>query len=163
MLKEICEEPTAVANAVAPRINEKGLPDFSSDGIDEKMWKDTDCVSVISCGSATHGDLSDGTLSKNFRAFRRLFPLPEYRYDPPATFGKTLAVPISQSGETADTLAGLRLAKQNGEKTLAIVNAVGSAVAREADGVIYQNGVPKSLSLPQKGMPRRLAACPCRR
>ena len=57
MLKEICEEPTAVANAVAPRINEKGLPDFSSDGIDEKMWEDTDCVSVISCGSATHAGL----------------------------------------------------------------------------------------------------------
>lgn len=158
MLKEICEEPTAVANAVAPRINEKGLPDFSSDGIDEKMWKDTDCVSVISCGSATHAGLVGRYLIEKLSGVPTVVSVAsEYRYDPPATFGKTLAVPISQSGETADTLAGLRLAKQNGEKTLAIVNAVGSAVAREADGVIYQNAGPEIAVATTKGYATQVA------
>ncbi len=158
MLKEICEEPTAVANAVAPRINENGLPDFSSDGITDEIWKDTDCVSVISCGSATHAGLVGRYLIEKLSGVPTVVSVAsEYRYDPPATFGKTLAVPISQSGETADTLAGLRLAKQNGEKTLAIVNAVGSAVAREADGVIYQNAGPEIAVATTKGYATQVA------
>ena len=122
------------------------------------MWKDTDCVSVISCGSATHAGLVGRYLIEKLSGVPTVVSVAsEYRYDPPATFGKTLAVPISQSGETADTLAGLRLAKQNGEKTLAIVNAVGSAVAREADGVIYQNAGPEIAVATTKGYATQVA------
>ncbi len=152
MLKEIHEEPAAIFNAVSPRINADGLPDFSSDGIEDTVWKETDLVSVISCGSATHAGLVGRYLTETFaRVPTVVSTASEYRSDPPATVGKVLAVPVSQSGETADTLAGLRIAKKNGERTVAIVNAVGSAVAREADRVIYQNAGPEIAVATTKG------------
>ena len=81
----------------------------------------------------------------------------EYRYDMPAVTGRTLAVPISQSGETADTLAALRLAKKSGIKTAAIVNAVGSAAAREADFVMYTGAGPERAVATTRGYTTQVA------
>lgn len=151
MLKEICEQPDALRRCVSHRIT-NDLPDFTPDGISDEMWRKTDSIEIISCGSATHA----GLVGRHW--IEKLAGIPvtvntasEYRYDPPAAVGNSLAVAISQSGETADTLAALRLAKKNGKRTAAIVNVFGSAIAREADHVIYTNAGPEIAVATTKG------------
>ena len=158
MLKEINEEPDAVRRTVAHRVNGDGLPDFLGDGIGEEFWSELDSIAIISCGSATHA----GLFGKYF--IEKLSGIPvtvntasEYRYEPPAEIGRTLALAVSQSGETADTLAGIRLAKRNGLRSAAIINTYGSAIAREAEYVMYTNAGPEIAVATTKGYTTQLA------
>ena len=158
MLKEINEEPKAIKNTVTRRINGNLLPDFSCDSIPDEVWKNADSLSIIACGSATHAGLVGRYLIETLAGVPvNVNTASEYRYDPPASIGNTLAIPISQSGETADTLAGLRLAKKNGNKIVSIVNAVGSAVARESDYVMYEGAGPEIAVATTKGYTTQVA------
>ena len=158
MLKEIFEEPASIRRCISHRIEKNGLPDFSADGIPESFWSGFDSIQIISCGSATHAGHVGRYLIESLAGIPvTVNTASEYRYDPPATIGKTLAVAISQSGETADTLAGLRLAKRMGFVTLGIINVYGSAIAREADYVLYTNAGPEIAVATTKGYATQVA------
>ena len=151
MLKEIYEQPTAIVNSVLPRITD-GMPDFSGDGIPDGLLQRVEKIQIVACGSAMHAGLV------GVRLFERLAGVPtsayvasEYRYHPPLTGEGTLVIVISQSGETADTLAALRYARDAGHRTLAIVNAVESTIAREADYRIYTYAGPEIAVATTKG------------
>lgn len=142
MLKEIHEQPRAVADTLRGRLNE-GEP-VKFDGLDKNSFNNIDKIHIIACGSAYHAGLVGKT------AIERLAKIPvmvelssEYRYNQPLTDSNTLVIAISQSGETADTLAGMRLAKSLGARVLAITNVVGSTVSREASGVFYTYAGPE--------------------
>ncbi len=152
MLKEIFEQPTAIYNAIKPLLK-NDLP--SIENID---LKSIDSISIIACGSATHAGLVGKYLIEklaNVPVF--VTTASEYRYSPPVTVGNTLCIPISQSGETADTLAALRVSKKSGNLSLGIINTVGSAIAREADYVIYTNAGPEIAVATTKGYTTQLA------
>ena len=158
MLKEIHEQPDAIRRAASHRINSEMLPDFSTDGISEEFWTSFDSISIIACGSATHAGLVGRYVIEKLSGVPvTVNTASEYRYDPPAIVGKTLALAISQSGETADTLAGLRLAKSQSHPSAAIINAVGSAIAREADCVIYTGAGPEIAVAATKGYATQVA------
>lgn len=142
MLKEIHEQPRAFADTLRGRLN--GNDPIKFDGLNEHSFDGIERIHIIACGSAYHAGLVGKT------AIERLAKIPvmvelssEYRYTQPLTDSKTLVIAISQSGETADTLAGMRLAKSLGAHVLAITNVVGSTVSREADGVFYTYAGPE--------------------
>ncbi|MFG6394276.1 MAG: glutamine--fructose-6-phosphate transaminase (isomerizing) [Lachnospiraceae bacterium] len=143
MLKEIHEQPEALHNTISPRIKD-GLPDFSADNIPDSLFENTDRIIITACGTAMHA----GLIGKNM--IEKLSRVPvtvdiasEFRYQNPVIDSNTLVITISQSGETADTLAALRLAKECGAKTLSIVNVKGSSIARESDYVLYTHAGPE--------------------
>ncbi len=151
MLKEIYEQPTAIVNAVSPRVS-GGLPDFSGDGIPEELWRGVRNVQIVACGSAMHAGLVGVRLFERLAGVSTVsYVASEYRYHPPITGEKTLVIVISQSGETADTLAALRYAKEAGHRTLAIVNAVETTIAREADYRVYTYAGPEIAVATTKG------------
>ena len=151
MLKEIHEQPEAVLKSVSSRIK-NGLPDFSVDGIDADFWAKIKNIQIVACGSATHAGLV-GTyfLEKIAKVPSASYTASEFRYNPPLATEGTLVLVISQSGETADTLAALRYAKDAGLPTLAIVNAVETTIAREADKRIYTYAGPEIAVATTKG------------
>lgn len=136
MLKEIHEQPKAFLKTLNPRLKE-GLFDFSEEKIPHTFFNNVAKIHIIACGTAMHA----GMLGKYyFEKFARINVdvevASEFRYRDPLLNPNDLVLIISQSGETADSLAALRLAKQRGIKTMAIVNVVGSSIAREADIVL---------------------------
>lgn len=136
MLKEIHEQPKAFLKTLNPRLKE-GLFDFSEEKIPPAFFNNVTKIHIIACGTAMHA----GMLGKYyFEKFARINVdvdvASEFRYRDPLLNPNDLVLIISQSGETADSLAALRLAKQRGIKTMAIVNVVGSSIAREADIVL---------------------------
>ena len=152
MLKEIYEQPEAIVKSVSPRINKNGLPDFSSDGITPDFWAKVKNIQIVACGSATHAGLVGGhILERVAKVPTASYIASEYRYHPPIAVDGTLVVVISQSGETADTLAALRYAKEAGLPTLGIVNAVETTIAREADRRIYTYAGPEIAVATTKG------------
>ena len=144
MLKEINEQPKALLDTIEPRIVH-GVPDFERDGItDKEFWKFFDRVYIIGCGTAMHAAMIGKRLIEdNCRIPVECEIASEFRYKNPILTEKTLSIFISQSGETADTLAALNLVKEKGYKTLAIVNVNGSSIARNADYVIYTYAGPE--------------------
>ena len=151
MLKEIYEQPEAIVKSVSPRIV-NGLPDFSADGIDPAFWAKVKNIQIVACGSATHAGLVGGMLLEQVaKVPTASYIASEFRYHPPLAVDGTLVVVISQSGETADTLAALRYAKEQGLPTLAIVNAVETTIAREADRRIYTYAGPEIAVATTKG------------
>ncbi len=144
MLKEIYEQPKALRDTVHPRISD-GLPSFElQDDIPEGFWKQFEAVTIIACGTAMHaGMLGKALVEKLARIPVECDIASEFRYRDPILTPRTLVLLISQSGETADTLAALRLAKERGITTLAIVNVTGSSIAREADYVIHTYAGPE--------------------
>ena len=135
MLKEIHEEPKALRDTISPRIVD-GLPEFEN--ISSETLKQFERIYIVACGTAMHA----GMIGK--LGIERLARIPvdvdlasEFRHRNPVFGKKDLAIFITQSGETADTLAALRLCKSKGVHTLGVVNVVGSSIAREADSVIY--------------------------
>ncbi len=157
MLKEIYEQPKAIIRAVSQIIN-NSLPDLSEYGDLQEILSDVDSVSIVACGSATHAGLVGKFLIEslsNIPVF--ITTASEYRYCPTVTTGNTLTIAISQSGETADTLAAVRIAKSKGFKTLGIINSVGSAIARESDYVLYTNAGPEIAVATTKGYTTQLA------
>ncbi|MBQ2274778.1 MAG: glutamine--fructose-6-phosphate transaminase (isomerizing), partial [Clostridia bacterium] len=136
MLKEINEQPEAIKNTVMPRLRD-GIPVFDCDMLDRVGTEITD-IKIVACGTAMHAGLLGKTLIERFaRVPVSVEIASEFRYSNPIINKNTLMIFISQSGETADTIAALNLSREMGAKTLAIVNVVGSSVARLADYVIY--------------------------
>ncbi len=137
MLKEIHEQPKALRDTIAPRIDE-GLPYLGLAGIDDDFIRRIHRIHITACGSAMHAGMVGKALIEQLARIPVTVEIAsEFRYNNPIFTPDDLVIAISQSGETADTLAALRLAKQAGIKTLAIANVVGSSVAREADSVAY--------------------------
>lgn len=137
MLKEIYEQPSAISKTLSPRIrdNRVVLDDISLDGDYLKKLKR---IYIVACGSAYYvGCVGKYMLEKLCRVPVEPVLASEFRYCDPLCDENTLVLIISQSGETADTLAALREAKRRGARTLAIVNVVGSSISKEADNVIY--------------------------
>lgn len=151
MLKEIYEQPEAIVKSVSPRIV-NGLPDFSADEISPDFWAKVKNIQIVACGSATHAGIVGGQILEQVaKVPTTSYIASEFRYHPPLAVDGTLVVVISQSGETADTLAALRYAKEKGLPTLAIVNAVETTIAREADHRIYTYAGPEIAVATTKG------------
>ena len=143
MLKEIHEQPAAVRDTVSPRII-NGMPDLSQDGVDMQKLKDYRQIFIVACGTAMHaGMVGKYVIEKLARKPVIVDIASEFRYRDPIITKDDLMIVISQSGETADTMAVLRLAKEVGAATLAVVNVVGSSIARAADMVIYTHAGPE--------------------
>lgn len=137
MLKEIHEQPTALKNTIIPRVK-NGIPDLSESGLTSEMLKNFKNIFVVACGTAMHAGMVGKYVIEGLARMPVTVDIAsEFRYRNPIVTKDDLVVIISQSGETADTLAALKLAKKKGAKTLAIVNVVGSSIAREADMVLY--------------------------
>ncbi len=143
MLKEIYEQPTAIKTTISPRIVD-GLPNLEECGITPEKLKEFNQVYVVACGTAMHaGMVGKYVIEKLARVPVIVDIASEFRYRDPLITNKDLVIIISQSGETADSLAAMRLAKTLGATTLAIVNAKGSSIAREADMLIYTHAGPE--------------------
>ncbi len=145
MLKEIHEQPQAVADTIAGRIKGTGGDVLFRDfGLSDAQLKKIERISIISCGTSWHA----GLVAKI--AIEELARIPvdvsiasEYRYADPVVDRRTLALGISQSGETIDTLMGLRAAKERGARVLSVCNVVGSSIPRMSDAVIYTHAGPE--------------------
>ncbi len=136
MIKEINEQPQAMISTIEPRIVED-LPNFSYDGISDEYLKQFKKIFIIACGTAMHAGMVGRFLFEHIaRIPVEVDVASEFRYRDPIINKDDLLIVVSQSGETADTLAALRLGKSKGMSTLAIVNVEGSSIAREADKVI---------------------------
>lgn len=158
MLKEIHEQPEAMRNTILPRVN-KGLPDFSDDHIPDSIFKQCDQVQIIACGTAMHaGMVARAIMQPVLRIPIMVSIASEFRYEEPLIDDKSLVIIISQSGETIDTLAALRLAHQCGSTTLAVVNVKGSTIARESDYVLYTHAGPEIAVASTKAYSVQLAA-----
>ncbi len=137
MLKEIFEQTKALNDTISPRLKD-GITDFSNEKIPDSLFENTEKIHIVACGTAMHaGMIGKNIIESLARVNVDVQIASEFRYCDPIFHENDLMMVISQSGETADTLAALRLAKQKGITTLAVVNVVGSSIAREADYVIY--------------------------
>lgn len=143
MLKEIHEEKSAVERTIGARVK-NGLPDFSSEGLCTEKLKKLSSVHIVACGTAMHAGLyAKFMIEKILRIPVFVEIASEFRYCNPILENDTAVLVISQSGETADSLAAVRLAKERGVYTLAFVNVLASTIAREADDVIYTYAGPE--------------------
>ncbi|GMW00989.1 MAG: glutamine--fructose-6-phosphate aminotransferase [isomerizing] [Candidatus Hydrogenedentota bacterium] len=145
MLKEINQQPAVIKNTLAGRVDEATgevkLPDMNISVEDLKNCKQ---IHIVACGTAWHAGMVGKYLIEQFtRVPVELDIASEYRYRDPIIPEGTIMIPVSQSGETADTLEAIRIAKSKGAKVASIVNVVGSSVARESHGVIYQQAGPE--------------------
>ena len=137
MMKEIHEQPKAILDTMNSKIKE-GKIDLSDVGLSEEDMKEITQIYIVACGSAYHtGVVTQYVMEDLARVPVRVELASEFRYRNPILQPTDLVIVVSQSGETADTLAALRLAKEKGVRTLGIVNVVGSSIAREADNVMY--------------------------
>lgn len=143
MLKEIHEQPDVIHQCLAGRLRKDG--EVEIEGLfSEHVWQEIDRVNIIACGTAYHAGLMGKRLFEDMlRLPTDVFFSSEFRYGDPLLSQRSLAVFISQSGETADSLAALRLCKQRRIRTLGIVNVVGSSIARECDRVVYTQAGPE--------------------
>ena len=143
MLKEIHEQPEVFRKTIRPRLN-NGLPDFSQESIPDDIFRECTHIQVIACGTAMYaGMVGRAIMEKELRIPVTVSIASEFRYDTPLMDQHTLVIVVSQSGETIDTLAALRLAKECGCKVLSIVNVKGSSIARESDYVLYTHAGPE--------------------
>ena len=158
MMKEIHEQPKAVRDTLASAIQDEQIQ-YDKLGLTPQELGDLNAVYIVGCGSAYHvGVTAQYVLEDLARIPVRVELASEFRYRTPLLPEKTLVIIISQSGETADSLAALRQAKQYGASTLAIVNVVGSTIAREADHVFYTLAGPEIAVATTKAYSTQLAA-----
>jgi glucosamine--fructose-6-phosphate aminotransferase (isomerizing) len=158
MLKEIYEQPDALRNTMIPRINQQLLPDFYRDHIPTSIYEKINRVIIIACGTAMHAGLVGKVMiEKLIRVPVTVEIASEFRYQDPVFDKNTLVITISQSGETADTLAALRLAKEQKVPVLSIVNVKGSSIARESDYVLYTHAGPEIAVASTKAYTAQLA------
>ena len=143
MLKEINEQPNAIRETIGAKLD-NGHIEIEDLNFTKEYLESLNKIYIVACGTAMHAGLVAKTI------FERLCKIPvevdiasEFRYRDPIINEKTLAIYISQSGETADTIAALKLAKSKGAKTLAISNVIGSSITREADHSIYTHAGPE--------------------
>lgn len=143
MLKEIHEQPDVIRQCLAGRIDGKEGIRFENI-FSEHVWNEIDRVNIIACGTAYHAGLMGKYLfEKVLRLPTDVYYSSEFRYGDPVLSPKSLAIFVSQSGETADTLAALRLCKSRRIRTLGIVNVIGSSIARECDRTIFTQAGPE--------------------
>ncbi len=144
MLKEIHEQPRAIRETLRGRVGEDGRIQLSELAMTDEEVRDIDRIYITACGTSFHAGLIAKTLIETWaRVPVEVVVSSEFRYSDPLADERTLVVAITQSGETADTLAGVREACSRGAKVIAITNVVGSRVTREADGVIYTHAGPE--------------------
>jgi glucosamine--fructose-6-phosphate aminotransferase (isomerizing) len=145
MEKEIYEQPRAVIDTFRGRISESSGEVFLDDlNLDDDLIQSLDKISIVACGTSYHAGLVGKFLLESFCGLPVEVELgSEFRYRDPIINSKTLQVLISQSGETADTLAAVRESRKKGAFLLAIVNVVGSSLVRQADGVLYTHAGPE--------------------
>lgn len=143
MIKEIKEQPNAIKTTIIPRIKD-GLPNLEKNGITQEKLRNFKNITIVACGTAMHaGMVGKYVIEDLARVPVNVDIASEFRYRNPIISEGDLVIIISQSGETADSLAAMRLAKRKGATTLAIVNAKGSSIAREADMLIYTLAGPE--------------------
>ena len=143
MIKEINEQPNAIKTTILPRIKD-GLPCLEECDITLDKIKNFNHITIVACGTAMHaGMVGKYVIEDLARVPVTVDIASEFRYRNPLINEGDLVIIVSQSGETADSLAAMRLAKQKGATTLAIVNAKGSSIAREADMLIYTLAGPE--------------------
>lgn len=159
MLKEIHEQPQAVRDTIQSYLNEQGEIDFSAAALDDAFLRQLERIYFVACGSAYHV----GAAAKYVIEAMTGLPVEtdlasEFRYRDPKLVKNSLVVVVSQSGETADSLAALRLAKDKGVPVLGIVNVVGSSIARESDYLLYTYAGPEISVATTKAYSAQLAA-----
>ena len=143
MIKEIHDQPTSIRTTITPRIAD-GMPNLEECGMTYDRLKTYENIFVVACGTAMHAGLvGKYVIEKIARVPVTVDVASEFRYRNPILSDKDLVILVSQSGETADTLEALRLAKKNGADTLSIVNVKGSSIARESDMVLYTHAGPE--------------------
>ncbi|MDO4474667.1 MAG: glutamine--fructose-6-phosphate transaminase (isomerizing) [Eubacteriales bacterium] len=159
MMKEIHEQPKAVKDTLHSVLKD-GKISLADVGLSDEEIRDISQIYIVACGSAYHVGIAAQYVIEDLAKIPvRVEIGSEFRYRKPLLDPKGLAVIISQSGETADSLAALREAKSKGLKTLAIVNVVGSSIAREADNVFYTLAGPEIAVATTKAYSTQLIAC----
>ena len=144
MLKEIYEQPTAIRETIGSKLTENGKCEFEDLTFTKEYLKNINKIYIVACGTAMHAGLAGkNVLEKLCKIPTEVDIASEFRYRDPIIDEKTLCIFISQSGETADTIAALKLSRQKGAKTLAISNVIGSSITREADYSIYTHAGPE--------------------
>ena len=159
MMKEIHEQARAVKDTFGS-VYHSGKIDLSEKGLTDEAIKSISQIYIVACGSAYHaGAVAQYVIEDLAKIPVRIEMASEFRYRAMPMDSNALAIIISQSGETADTLAAMRRAKENGIKTLGIVNVVGSTIAREADSVFYTMAGPEIAVATTKAYSAQLVAC----
>lgn len=145
LLKEIYEQPEAIKHTLLGRVDlDKRDIDFSKEGLEKEFLEDVEKIFIVACGTSYHAGLvAKYLIENNLKIPVEVDLASEFRYRSPLINSKTLFIAVSQSGETADTLAGLRLAKKMGAKILSICNVLGSTIARESEVVLYTQAGPE--------------------
>jgi len=159
MLKEIHEEPKALRDTLYPRLNEDGRLDLTELGLDDATIRGIDKILIVACGSASHaGYVGRYVIEHLARIPCEVDIGSEFRYRDPIIRPGTYVIAISQSGETADTIAAIREAHSRGARVAAIVNVVGSTISREADDVFYTWAGPEIAVATTKGYTTQVLA-----
>ncbi|MBQ3409690.1 MAG: glutamine--fructose-6-phosphate transaminase (isomerizing) [Clostridia bacterium] len=144
MLKEIFEQPTAIRETIGSRLKEGEPCNFSDIDISKNYLSTVNKIFIVACGTAMHAGLTGKKFIENLCNIPvEVDVASEFRYRNPIVNDKTLCIFISQSGETADTIAALKLCREKGAKTLAVSNVIGSSITREADYTIYTHAGPE--------------------
>ena len=159
MIKEIHEQPRAIQDTINSVVRD-GRIDLSDAGVTEELAQSLNQILIVACGSAYHVGMAAQYIFEDLAEIPvRVELASEFRYRRMLISPGTLLIVISQSGETADSLAALRAAKEQGVQTLAIVNVVGSSIAREADNVFYTLAGPEIAVATTKAYSAQLIAC----
>ena len=144
MLKEIHEQPTAIRETIGAKLNEGSKCDFDELKFTKEYLQGVNKIYLVACGTAMHAGLAGKVmLEKLCKIPTEVDIASEFRYRDPIIDDKTLCIVISQSGETADTIAALKLSREKKARTLAITNVIGSSITREADYSIYTHAGPE--------------------
>ncbi len=144
MLKEIYEQPTAIRQTIGAKFSENSKCEFENLNFTKEYLSSLNKIYIVACGTAMHAGLvAKNAIEKLCKIETEVDIASEFRYRDPLVDEKTLCIFISQSGETADTIAALKLSKEKGAKTLAISNVIGSSITREADYAIYTHAGPE--------------------
>ena len=144
MLKEIYEQPNAIRETIGAKFSQNSKCEFDELNFTKDFLSSINKIYIVACGTAMHAGLAGkNVFEKLCRITTEVDVASEFRYRDPLVDEKTLCIFISQSGETADTIAALKLCKNKGAKTLAISNVIGSSITREADYSIYTHAGPE--------------------
>src|SRR3954463_14431738 len=160
MLKEIMEQPESICNTMRGRLlEEEGTVRFGGLNISDEDLLKVQRIVITACGTSWHsGLIGEYMMEELARIPTEVEYASEFRYRNPIVDERTLVIGISQSGETADTLAALREAKRRGARTLGLINVVGSTIAREVDGGIYLHAGPEIGVASTKAFTSQIAA-----
>ena len=144
MLKEIFEQPRSIRETIGSRLTQDGTCNIEGLNLSKEYLESLNRIYIVACGTAMHAGLAGKTIIEKYcNVPTEVDIASEFRYRDPLINEKTLVIFISQSGETADTIAALKLSKAKGAKTLAISNVIGSSITREADYTIYTHAGPE--------------------